>query len=265
MADSETAVFFLESVMACLLLNLLRTCFALHSQPSVTTHETRHDPERELMKKDKQLQKDVMEQLAFDPAVHSESIGVSVNDGVVTLSGSVPSYTEKFAAENRTFRVAGVKSVVEEIEVNIPSIFTQSDQEIAKAAADALKWNVLIPSAIKASVHDGIITLKGEVEWAFQKETSQEAVRHLRGVKGVVNMISLQTKPVASPSEVKSRIEKALTRAAKDEAKNIGVTVNDSTVVLSGHVRSHDEQDEARWAAWAIPGVSKVENHLVIS
>lgn len=216
------------------------------------------------MKADKQIQKDVMEQLNFDPAINSENIGVSVKDGIVTLSGTVPSYAEKYAAEKRAFRVQGVKSVVEEIEVKLEGAKDYKDYDIARAASDALEWNVLILPSVKASVQGGIVTLRGETEWSYQRDSAEASVRHLKGVRGVNNLITLRLQPELATSDAKSRIEKALTRAARDEAKKINVTVHDNTVVLTGHVRSKEEMNEARWAAWAVPGISKVENNLII-
>lgn len=216
------------------------------------------------MKPDKDLQKDVMDQLDFDPSINSENIGVAVKDGVVTLSGTVPRLAEKYAAEKRTLKVEGVKSVVEDISVNLPNGSMHTDFDIAKAAADALNWNALVPPSVRATVEDGVITLQGEVDWGYEKESAEDLACHLKGVKGVNNGITLKSKKKLQPSEIQSRIESALTRSAREEVKNIKVDVRDDKVVLSGHVRSHEEAAEARWAAWATPGITTVESHLEV-
>ena len=167
------------------------------------------------MKTDRQIQKDVMDELAFDPSVTSENIGVSVKGGVVTLSGFVPSYGEKYAAEKAAFRVAGVKAVAEEINVKLPGSSFKTDVDIAKAAANALEWRSNIPSTVRVSVEDGQVILRGEVDWAYQREAAAAAVRYLNGVVGVTNHISVR--PGVRPDDIKERIEKALVRSAEEE------------------------------------------------
>lgn len=214
------------------------------------------------MKSDRQIQKDVMDELAFDPSVSSENIGVSVKDRIVTLTGFVPSFGEKYAAEKAAFRVAGVRAVAEEIEVKLPGSSIRSDADIAKAAADALEWHSNIPATVQLSVEDGRILLRGEVEWAYQREAAAEAVRYLSGVKSVINHISIRSQ--VSSDDIKDRIEKALVRAAEQEAKKIKVETENGKVILTGTVHSRSEMDDAKWAAWAAPGVTNVENRLSI-
>jgi osmotically-inducible protein OsmY len=214
------------------------------------------------MKTDRQIQKDVMDELAFDPSVTSENIGVSVKDWVVTLNGYVPSYGEKYAAEKAAFRVAGVKAVAEEINVKLPGSSIKTDADIAKAAADALEWRSNIPSTVQISVEDGQVILRGKVEWAYQREAATDAVRYLNGVVGVTNHISVR--PRVRPDDIKERIEKALVRSAEEDAKKIRVEASDGKVVLSGTVHSRSEFDDAMRAAWAVPGVTSVDNRLSI-
>jgi len=214
------------------------------------------------MKTDRELQRDVMDELAFDPSVSAENIGVSVKDSIVVLSGTVPSYVEKTAAEKATFRVAGVKGVAEEIEVRVPSMNQRSDQEIAKAAADAMEWNATVPSTVTISVEKGKIILRGAVEWEYQRSAASLAVRYLKGVTGIVNHINVQNHP--EPRDIKEKIEKALLRTAAEEAKNINVKIMGGKVTLTGKVHSHAEIEDAKYAAWAVPGVDSVETNLSI-
>lgn len=172
-----------------------------------------------------------MEQLSFEPGVHSQKIGVSVEGGAVTLSGTVPSYAEKYLAEKRAF-VSGVNAVVENIIVELPGHQNRSDLDVAKALAETLEWHVRIPPSIKASVTDGVVTLTGDVEWNFQKEAALEAVKHTKGVKGVNNMISILAVP--KTTDIKGLIEKALTRSAHEDAKGIDVqVVNDNQLLIA--------------------------------
>jgi osmotically-inducible protein OsmY len=216
------------------------------------------------MKTDSQLQADVMQELKWDPSITHEHIGVAVSDCVVTLSGTVPSYLEKNAAETATQRVSGVKAVVEKIEVKIPGSYVRDDQTIAKAALDALQWHVQVPDKdIKLSVSDGWITLEGDVEWEYQRRASEEAVRALSGVKGIWNNIAIKAK--VQPSDVKTKIEQALKRAAEREARRIDVTVRGSKVILTGKVHSFAEMRDVRGAAWGDPGVTEVEDNLSVA
>lgn len=216
------------------------------------------------MKTDSQIQSDVTQELKWDPSVTHEHVGVSVSDGVVTLSGTVPTYVEKSAAERAAQRVAGVKAVVEKIEVKISGAHIRDDQDIAKAIVDQFKWNVQIPEdSVKASVEDGWVDLRGEVEWNFQRTAAETSVRGLSGVKGVLNNIVIKEKKV-QPEVIKKRIEEALKREAEREARRIAVEVRGNRVILTGNVRSFQEMQDARGAAFSAPGVTMVENNLHI-
>ena len=214
------------------------------------------------MKTDNQIRTDILDELGFDPSVASENIAVSVADGVVTLSGFVPSFADKYGAEKAAFRVAGVKAVAEEIEVKLPTQSSRSDQEVARAAADAIKWNVSLPSTIQVSVEDGVVILRGEVDWQYQRDAATSAVRYITGVRQVKNHLAIHQRP--QPTDIKNRIEQALIRSAEADAKRIRVATTNGRVTLSGSVRSQAELQDAKWAAWAAPGVTAVETNVSI-
>jgi osmotically-inducible protein OsmY len=212
---------------------------------------------------DLELRQDVLDELEFEPSVNAAHIGVMANKGVVTLTGSVTSYAEKAAAERAARRVKGVKAIAEEIEVRLPSDTKRSDDEIAARALDILKWQVGLPAdRIKVKVEKGIVTLTGEVDWQYQKTDAQYGVHKLTGVIDVVNQI-LVAAPVRA-SEVKQKIQKALERSADVEASRITVQTEGGKVVLSGKVRAWYERDIAERAAWSAPGVTEVQDHLVV-
>ena len=214
-------------------------------------------------KSDVMLQQDVIDELDWEPSVNAANIGVTVKDGVVTLTGSVPHYAEKRAAEQAALRVSGVKAVAEEIEVRLPSSKKRTDTDIATAVVAALKWHVYLPEdALKVKVEDGIVTLDGEVEWQFQKEKAVDVVRPLTGVRGVFNLIKVT--PRVSPAGVKEKIRKALERTADEDAGHITVEVDRGEVTLGGDVRTWVEREDAIRAAWSAPGVRAVTNHIKI-
>jgi osmotically-inducible protein OsmY len=215
------------------------------------------------MKNDRQLQKDIIAALEYSPAIAAEHIGVAVQEGVVTLTGTVSSYAEKYAAEQACFRVHGVKAVADALEVKLPGTHVRSDTDIAQAAADALAWNVLVPASVQVSVEKGRVILRGHVDWDFQRNAAEKTLRTLTGITGLVNHISIE-KPV-EPLVVKTKIEEALQRMAAADAKNIGVEISGSKVILTGTVQSLAESENVKWAAWAVPGVSDVESRLQIS
>ena len=213
---------------------------------------------------DEAIQTDVLEELKWDTRVQPNEIGVIVKDGVVTLTGWVDSYLKKMAAEEAAHRVRGVKAVANDIEVRLPGSAERTDADLAKAVITALKWQAAIPAGtLDVTVSQGWVTLKGEVEFGFQKRFAERAVQRLSGVKGVTNLITV--KPRLSPSDLKQQIERALIRNAETDARNITVEVQGSKVILRGTVRSYAEKQAAEDTAWSAPGVSEVDNRIVIS
>jgi len=215
------------------------------------------------MKKDIDLKKDVEMELQWEPSVNAAEIGVAVKDGVVTLAGYVDSYAEKWAADRAAKRVSGIKAVAEEIKVRLRGISERTDEDIARAAANALEWHIYVPhDRIKVTVQNAWVTLEGEVDWLFKKNAAEDAVRHLTGVRGVANQITI--KPQVTPGEIQKKIEAAFQRHANFDAKKVQVSAYGDKIILSGTVRSWAEREDAELAAWAAPGVSNVENNIVI-
>lgn len=216
------------------------------------------------VRSDIDIQRDVLEELKWDARVQPNEIGVSVKNGVVTLTGWVDSYTKKWAAEEAAHRVRGVVAVANDIEVRLPVSSERTDAEIAEAVVRALEWDAFVPlDKIKVTVSKGWVTLEGEVEWQYQKQDAERVVRRLTGVRGVSNLVTVkpQTPP---PSELKKRIEEALVRSAKLDAERIRVEVQGNKVILSGTVRSWAEKEEAERVAWLAPGVLSVDNRITV-
>jgi osmotically-inducible protein OsmY len=216
------------------------------------------------MRTDAEIERDVKEELKWEPDLDATDIAVSVKDGVVALTGFVKSYIDKYEAENAAKRVAGVVGIANDLEVRLPAVDERPDPDIARDAAAAIKSQLPISSEnIKIVVKNGWVTLEGTVEWQYQRSTAETAVRRIKGVKGVTNVILL--KPRAEPSEIKKKIQDAFKRNAEVDANRITVEANGSEVVLKGTVRSWFERQEAERAAWAAPGVTKVEDRIVVS
>jgi osmotically-inducible protein OsmY len=216
------------------------------------------------MRSDSEIERDVKEELDWEPDLDPTDIAVSVRNGVVTLTGFVRSYTDKYAAEQAAKRVAGVRAVANDLEVRLPSVDERPDPEIARDAVAAIKSQLPISGEnIKVIVKNGWVTLEGEVEWQYQKNTAENAVRRIKGVKGVTNYIS--QKPRAEPSEIKRKIQDAFRRNAEVDANRIQVDIRGSEVVLRGTVRSWIEREEAERVAWSAPGVTKVIDEIVVA
>ena len=214
-----------------------------------------------LTRTDEQIRSDVLAELKWDPQVQANEIGVAVKDGVVTLTGWVDSYLKKWRAEEDVLRLAGIKAVANDIEVKLAT--ERTDADIAAAAVRGLEWDADIPAGkIIVSVSKGWVTLKGDVEWQYQKLEAERVVRRLWGVKGVSNLIAV--KPRATPSELKMKIEQALLRSAEVDANSITVEVQGSKAILKGKVRSWAEKRQAEQAAWLAPGITSVENKIDI-
>ena len=215
------------------------------------------------MKTDVELKKDVEAELAWDPAVRATAIGVAVKDGVVTLTGHIETYVEKYAAAKAVRRVTGVKAIALELDVRLSPEHRRSDTDIAAAAEQALRWNTSVPpDKVRITVDKGWITLQGELEWDYQRRSVDRAIRPLMGVVGVSNDIAI--KPKVTSGDLQKRITEALKRQAEREVDRMDIKVDGSTVTLRGKVNSWHERDAAAGTVWSAPGVRAVINDLAI-
>jgi osmotically-inducible protein OsmY len=214
-------------------------------------------------RRDVDIRQDVQEELSWTAHVHANEIGVSVKEGVVTLTGTVESYLIRQEAEKATFHVRGVHAVANEIEVRLPIPAERTDSDLALAALSALKWDAaILTDQIDVTVSTGWVTMEGHVDLHFQREAAQRVVQRLAGVKGVTNLITLAAQAV--PADIKQRIERAYVRRAEVDAKTITVSVHDHTATLKGTVRSYPEKVAAGRIAAAAPGITKVENQITV-
>jgi osmotically-inducible protein OsmY len=212
---------------------------------------------------DRHLQEQVQNALDWEPSVDAADIGVSVENGVVTLRGDVKTYAEKAAAERVALKVYGVKAVANDVNVRLGDGQQRTDTEIAQAVLAGLRWNTMVPKdKITVAVANGWVTLAGTVDWEYQRQAAANAIRYLAGVRGVTNTVAI--KPHVSVGDVKVKIENALKRSAEVDARRINVTVSDGTVMLSGNVHAWFERDEARRAAWSAPGVRAVDDRIAV-
>jgi len=215
------------------------------------------------MKSDKQLKQDIETELMWDPAVNSAQIGVSVDNAAVSLLGTVDTFAQKWAAEDATKRVSGVRAVAQDLTVKLLGVHERSDTELASATLDALKWNVAIPSSVTAKVEKGHVTLEGNVAWYYQRAAAVQAVRCLTGVIEVHNNITLA--PQVSVTQVKEKVQAALQRQASTDANAIHIEAAGGTVTLTGHASSFHALHDATMAAWTAPGVTEVVDRMTMS
>ena len=216
-----------------------------------------------MTKADSRLKQDIEEELRWDPRINAAQIAVSVDKGAVSLLGAVDSYAEKWAAEDATKRVSGVRAVAQDLTVKVEGDHKRTDAEIAEAVLSALKWDVFVPVTVTAKVQHGAVTLEGQVTWNFQREAAERSIRYLSGITSIHNSVTL--KPSVSVSQVKEKVEAALQRQAKADAKSIHVETSGGKVTLTGHASSWQSIEDAASAAWAAPGVTNVIDQVKMS
>jgi osmotically-inducible protein OsmY len=209
------------------------------------------------------LRDDILEELDTDPKVDSSRIGVMVDDNVVTLTGTVPNLTQKWAAEEAAKRVKGVVAVAQQIEVELPAMHKRNDRDIAHAFAEALYWDTSVPASVQATVQDGFVTLTGECDWNYQRDDAEAEARRIAGVRGITNLISLRESVPAK--DIRGGIQRLFHRDAQIDANTIQIETDGGKVILKGSVHSLFERSEASRAAWSVKGVTEVENRLTIN
>ncbi|ROT26810.1 BON domain-containing protein [Micromonospora sp. HM5-17] len=220
---------------------------------------------RTMSHSDEEIQRDVLAELAWEPRVQPNEIGVIVREGVVTLRGWVDSYAKKWSAERAAHRVSRVRAVANDIEVRLPGAAQRPDPELAAAALRALEWDAFVPvENLDVTVADAWVVLRGEVEWEYQRRAAEQAVRRLSGIRGVTNGISVRPREAPAPEEISERLQHALVRSVETDAERIGIQIRAGVVVLSGTVRSWLEREEAERVAWSAPGVTAVDNHITV-
>jgi osmotically-inducible protein OsmY len=213
------------------------------------------------MKTDSQIQKDVMDQLKWEPFLNASQIGVAVKNGIVTLSGQVDTYSKKLTAENAAKKIAGVKAIAEDIQIGVSPSYNKTDTEIAEAVVNALKWHTAVmEEKIKIKVESGNVRLEGEVEWEFQRRNAERAIENLAGVRSVINLITVTPKVTAT--DIQHKITAAFERSATIDAAKISAEVSGNKVILHGRVRSLAEKEDAENAAWFAPGVTSVDSRI---
>jgi osmotically-inducible protein OsmY len=215
---------------------------------------------------DQDIQSAVLDELTWEPRVQPHEIGVTVAEGVVTLTGRVDSYAKKWAAERAAHRVARVRAVANDLAVRLPGGAERADPDLAAAAGNALEWDAFVPvEKLQVTVSSGWVTLHGEVEWEYQRRAAERAVGRLTGVRGVSNGLTVRPNAPADGQNMAGRIVDALARAGATEAERISVRVHGDTVVLAGLVHSMPERAEVEQIAWSAPGVREVQNHIAVA
>jgi osmotically-inducible protein OsmY len=215
---------------------------------------------------DDQIQRDVLDEFSWDARIQPNEVGVTVKDGVVALTGWVDNYGKKWTAERTAHRVNGVRAVANDIEVRLPSSAERTDADVAGAATRALEWDAFVPiERLDVTVARGWVTVKGEVEWEYERRSAERAVRRLSGVRGVTNLVTVKPRVQPSAQDLRQQIEDALVRNAETDAEQVNVDVESDKIILRGSVRSWVEKQEAERVAWSAPGVTSVDNRIAVT